>query len=216
MTDELAEDAAALDQFTTKAFSEEMAFVLENAIIGGSGIGKPRGILSSPALITVGAEAGQATASILYENVSKMWGRCWAPWRKNAVWLINQDAEPQLLGMRVHNAAATDYVGGPIYIAEGTAETAPYPALFGRPVIPVEHCSTVGSVGDIILGDFSRYVLATKAPSSDVSIHLNFIQDEMAFRFVMRVDGQPIDATPITPLNGTNTTSPFVALATRP
>jgi HK97 family phage major capsid protein len=173
------------------------------------------GILNSPALITVGEEAGQSAASILYENVQKMWGRCWAPSRKNSVWLINQDAEPQLLGMRVHNAAATDFVGGPIYIAEGTAETAPYPALFGRPVIPVEHCSTVGTVGDIILADFTRYILATRAPSNVVSLHVNFVEDEALFRFVMRVDGQAIDATPITPLNGTDTKSPFVVLGTR-
>jgi Phage capsid family len=91
-----------------------------------------------------------------------------------------------------------------------------YPALFGRPVIPAEHSSTIGTVGDIILGDFSRYVLATKAPKGDLSIHVNFLNDENLFRFVMRVDGQTIDAAPVTPLNGTNTTSPFVVLASRP
>jgi hypothetical protein len=44
------------------------------------------------------------------------------------------------------------------------------------------------------------------------SIHVQFVTDETAFRFVYRMDGQPIWDTPVTPFQGSDTVSPFVAL----
>jgi hypothetical protein len=62
----------------------------------------------------------------------------------------------------------------------------------------------------------SDYLWIDKAGiKKDTSIHVRFNYDEQVFRFVVRVDGQPILNSPITPANGTNTLSPFVALATR-
>jgi HK97 family phage major capsid protein len=117
---------------------------------------------------------------------------------------------------KIQNAAGTDYVGGgPVYLAEGTAETAPYPALLGRPVIPVEQCSTLGTVGDIILADLSQYMLADRGMRVSSSIHVEFASDQVCFRFVQRIAGQPTWKTPVTPKNGTDSLSPFVALATR-
>jgi len=87
----------------------------------------------------------------------------------------------------------------------------------GRPVIPVEYCATLGTPGDFILADFSQYVLGEKGGIQTASsIHVRFINDEMTYRFVMRVDGQSLWKKPLTPKNGTNTYSPFVVLATRP
>ena len=50
------------------------------------------------------------------------------------------------------------------------------------------------------------YIIAEKGGVQwDVRIHYRFIYDESVFRFVMRVDGQPILASPITPFKGTAT-----------
>jgi HK97 family phage major capsid protein len=60
------------------------------------------------------------------------------------------------------------------------------------------------------------YVLAEKGGiSSDMSIHVRFEYDESVFRFVLRVDGQPVRASALTPYKGTATLSNFVALAAR-
>ena len=95
----------------------------------------------------------------------------------------------------------------------------PFMTLFGRPIIPCEHCATLGTVGDIILADFTNgYVLAEKGGiQSDMSIHVQFIYDQSVFRFVFRVDGSPMLAAPVTPFKGGSsyTQSHFVALATR-
>jgi len=45
------------------------------------GAGTPLGILNSTALITVAKETGQGSATVISENVNKMWKRLPAPSR---------------------------------------------------------------------------------------------------------------------------------------
>jgi HK97 family phage major capsid protein len=77
----------------------------------------------------------------------------------------------------------------------------------------------LGDKGDIILADLAGgYILAEKGGiSSDMSIHVKFIYDESVFRFVLRVDGQPVRASSVTPFKGgaTSTLSHFVTLNER-
>jgi len=212
-TDELLEDTAALGSFIGEAFAEEFAFKIDDALINGTGVGQPLGIMTSPCLVTVPKEAGQPAATLLYQNIVKMWSRMWAKSRTNAVWFINQDIEPQLHTMSLPVGVA----GAPVYLPAGGASVAPYATLYGRPVMPVEQCQTLGTTGDIILADYSQYLMIDKGANikQDVSIHVKFVYDETAFRFVYRCDGQPLWNSALTPKNGTTTVSPFVVLATR-
>jgi HK97 family phage major capsid protein len=62
------------------------------------------------------------------------------------------------------------------------------------------------------------YILAEKGGiQADMSIHVQFLYDESVFRFVLRVDGQPVRASALTPYKGGSsyTQSHFIALATR-
>ena len=106
-----------------------------------------------------------------------------------------------------------------IYMPPGGLSQSAYGTLLGRPVIPIEQCASVGTIGDIILGDYNNgYLLAEKGGiKSDMSIHVRFVYDESVFRFVLRVDGQPLRASAMTPYKGgaNYTQSHFVALATR-
>jgi HK97 family phage major capsid protein len=106
--------------------------------------------------------------------------------------------------------------GIPVYMPANGLSGAPYATLYGRPVIPFESCSTMGTIGDIAFCDFSQYLFGQKSAGPEVasSIHVNFIYDETCFRFVMRTDGQPWWNSVLTPENGVNTLSPFVVLAT--
>lgn len=211
-TDELLADAAALESVAMAAFSEEFGFKLDDGIIRGTGAGQPLGVLNAPSLVTVSKETGQAAASIVFDNLVKMWARCWGPSRTNAIWAYNQDIEPQLfsLGLIVGTG------GSPVYMPPGGLSASPYGTLFGRPMIPIEQASTLGTVGDIILMDPSQYVMGDKGGmQSASSVHVRFIYDESVFRFTLRTDGQPLWASAMTPAQGSNTLSPFVALATR-
>lgn len=211
-TDELLSDASALEAVIMQGFSEEFGFKVDDAIINGSGAGVPQGILNSKALVTVPKEQGQAAGTINVQNVVNMWSRCWGRSRQNAAWYINQDIEPQLFTMSL----AVGTGGVPVYMPASGVSGSPYSTLFGRPVIPLEQCETLGTLGDIILADFSQYLLIDKGGiNAASSIHVRFLYDENVFRFIYRVDGQPVWNSPLQPFKGSSTLSPFVALANR-
>ena len=104
-----------------------------------------------------------------------------------------------------------------VYLPARGISIEPYASLFGRPIIPIEQASTIGDVGDVILADMSQYMLFERAGGAkfDQSMHVRFLYDEMTFRVTWRVNGQPSWKSPLTPANGTNTLSPFVALQAR-
>jgi HK97 family phage major capsid protein len=212
VTDELLADQSVLTSIAGRAFSEEVMFMTEDGIFEGDGAGKPLGVLNAPCLITVPAETGQATKTIVYENVLKMWSRCWARSRQNAVWTINQDNEPQLFAM----SQVIGTAGVPVYLPANGISGLPYGTLFGRPVLTLEYNQTLGTTGDIVLADYSQYVVADKGGvQAASSMHVAFLTDEMVFRITYRVDGEPIWNAALTPFHGANTLSPFVALAGR-
>ncbi len=206
-TDELLQDAAALEAVIRQAFAEEFGFKIDDAILSGSGEGEPLGILNSGAIVTVAKEASQ-TDTITVENLIKMWNRLWSRSRANAVWYINQELEPYLYTLKIGDK--------PVYIPAGGLSEKPYGTLFGRPVVPIEQCSAAGEVGDIILADIGQYLLIDKGGvKSASSVHVRFLYDENVFRFIYRVDGKPIWTKPLTPYKGSATVSPFVTLAKR-
>jgi len=212
VTDELLQDAVALESTINEMFPQEFAFKIDDALINGTGAGMPLGIMAAGCKVEVSKEAGQLADTILYENIVNMYARLWAKSRPNAVWFINQDIEPQLNTMSL-----TVGVGGaPVYLPASGAAGMPYSTLMGRPVIPIEQCKTLGTSGDIILADFSQYKMIDKSSlQQNVSIHVKFVEDETTFRFVYRCDGQPMWKNALTPANGSNTLSPFVVLEDR-
>ena len=206
-TDELLQDAAALEAVIRQAFAEEFGFKIDDAILDGSGEGEPLGILNSGAIVKVEKEKDQ-TDTITVENLIKMWNRLWARSRGNAVWYINQELEPYLYTLKLGDK--------PVYIPAGGLSEKPYGTLFGRPVIPLEQCNAAGEVGDIILADIGQYLLIDKGGiKSASSIHVRFLYDENVFRFIYRVDGKPIWNKPLSPYKGSASVSPFVTLAKR-
>jgi HK97 family phage major capsid protein len=210
MTDELIADAAALGGELQRAFADELIFQVENKVYRGNGANAPQGFLNAPCLVSVTKETGQAAATIVNNNLVKMWARMPARSKRNAVWFVNVDCGPQLhvlsesLGT---GGIAARFVG---YGPDGTM------TIFGRPVIEVEYAESIGTVGDIALCDMSRYRLIRKGGVEQASsMHVYFAQGEQAFRAFYRVDGQAVPRAALTPFKGSNTLSPFVVLATR-
>lgn len=212
LTDELLEDIPALNAYCTEGATEELTFKLEDAIINGTGAGQPLGIIGAPCTVSVAKQGGQVADTLVTENIQKMWARMWGPSRINAIWLINQDIEPSLNTMTL----AVGTGGVPVYMPAGGLSQQPYGTLMGRPVVPCEYCATLGDTGDILLVDLSQYLIIDKGgPTAASSIHVKFVYDETAFRWVYRVDGQPLWKSALTPYKGSNTLSPFVKLDAR-
>lgn len=213
VTEELLADAPALSTYLRRKTPEKFDFKINDAILNGTGAGQPLGVLQSGALITVNAESGQAADTVRFENIVNMYSRLYSGSRSTAVWLINQDVEPQLLTMQFPGTGTAV----PAYLPPGGLSAQPYGTLLGRPVIATEAAQTLGDAGDITLVDLRQYMTAMKTGGirQDVSMHLWFDYDVTAFRFVMRVAGQPWWTSAISPKNGSNTRSFAVNLAAR-
>jgi len=212
VTDELLADTSLLTKIANTAFTEELIFMVEDAIIEGDGVGKPLGILKAPATVVVAKQNGQASGSLVKENIDAMYSVLWSRSRENAVWLINQLLWPQLL--QLSQVVGTG--GAPVFLPAGTMSGKPYATLYGIPVVEVEYCSAPGTPGDIILTDLTQYALADKSGiQAASSMHVRFLYDEMTFRFTYRVDGKPFWSKPLTPFKGSQNLSAFVVLAQR-
>lgn len=213
MTDELLEDVPSLTRYLPGKVAEKFTSKLNDALISGDGVGKLQGLMSSPSKVAVAKEVGQTADTINFTNIIKMWSRLYARLRGGAVWLVNQDCEPQLLSLVVPGTQPSY----PAYLPPGGLSASPYATLLGRPVIPVEAAATVGDEGDIILTNLQSYLTVQKVGGirQDVSIHLYFDQSVTAFRFVMRCGGQSWWNAAASRLKGSNTLTNIVTLAER-
>lgn len=215
-TDELVDDVTgiSLQAELTELSSKELRFLIGDALINGNGIVKPTGLLQAGSLIAV---ARTTATRVKGADIFNMWNRLHVSARANAIWLINQDVEPQLdqMFIAIQNVAGTENVGGfPLYMPPGGIADAAYGRLKGRPVIAVEWTAALGTVGDIILVDFGQYRTVTKGGiNSAMSIHLRFDYGESVFRFTFRADGQSMWPAALTPYKGTSTHSHIIALA---
>jgi len=213
ISNELLRDSAiALEPLIGGLFSEAIAYFEDDAFINGIGGGQPLGILNADALVSVAKETGQSAATLTVENVVKMYSRMYPRSIGTSVWVMHPDVQPQLFTMSLSVGTG----GAPMYFPAGGMGGSPVPTLMGRPVILSEKAQSLGTAGDIYLLDLSYYLIGDRQTLEVASSpHVRFNTDETDFRFIQRVDGRPWIDSALTPRNGSNTLSPFVALAAR-
>jgi HK97 family phage major capsid protein len=198
-----------MGQEVRQLFTEEFSFKGQDLAIRGTGTGEALGVLNAGCLVTVAKESGQKAKTINTTNLSKMWMR-FTGRRQNAVWLINRDVGSELDALSITAGTAALEPRFVAYDSQGILR------IKGAPVVEIEQCETVGTVGDIILADWSQYICADKGDILEaMSIHVDFIYDQELYRFISYFDGQPRWSSALTPYKGSNTVSPFVVLATR-
>ncbi len=208
-TDELLSDANAAGTLLADRAGDAIRYAVEDAVLHGTGAGQPLGIVNAGCLVTVAKEGSQAADTIQAENILKMYSRMMHRPNGNAVWIVNADCLPQLFTMSLNN--------NPLYLPSMQVADAPYGTLFGRPLIISQHANTLGDLGDIFFADLSQYVTVVKAGGveSARSMHLWFDQGVEAFRFSMRIAGQPWMGAAVDSDNSADDVSPFVTLAER-
>lgn len=212
VSDELLDDAPALEAWLIRKFSQTIAFVEDYDFLNGSGVNQALGVLNSgnPALITVPAVGGQGASTIIAENIIAMWARLWPDGQNSAIWVANIDTFPQLASMAIAVGAG----GVPVWLPANQIAGKPYRELMGCPLILTEKVPTLGTAGDIALIDFSQYLVGEKGGLQVASsIHFRFDYDQQSFRFVLRYDGQPSWTSALTPRVGAATLSPYVVLS---
>lgn len=218
VSDELLEDAPAVEGYIRRKAPEKINWKVSRAILTGTGVGQPLGILNSGSKIASAAGSGPAD-TVQFAHIAQMYGRMYAPYRSNAVWLVHPEVEASFMTMFFSTipVASVPATPIPVYLPANSVNGSPFGTLLGRPVIPTQACNPIGDEGDIIFADLSQYLslIRTGAVQTDVSIHVYFVQDLTAFRFVLRVGGMPWWNTPISPRSGSFTQSAFITLAAR-
>jgi HK97 family phage major capsid protein len=202
-SNELIADGLSWDQMIGNAIVKSLGWGLDYAFLNGDGAGKPKGVLSDPALVVVSKESSQAGSTILYANVAKMFARLHPACLGNSVWIANSTTLPQLLQMQlvVSNRSNTENVGGsavPVVSQVNGKFT-----MLGRPVIFTEKLPALTNQGDILLTDLSQYAVGLrKEVSLERSIYAGWQTDESGYRAIVRVDGQGTWKSAFTPKNG--------------
>jgi HK97 family phage major capsid protein len=201
-TDELLDDTVALGAWLNKTAPDELRFQVEAALINGNGVGKPLGILQSPALLTLARIDANEIDAV---DVTQMWAHRYAG-ANDYVWFVSSTIFPQLANMTIGQS--------PMFFPAGGLSGLPYATLLGKPVLETEYNPSLGIQGDILLASPSQYEMIAKGGvQSASSIHVKFVTDETAFRFIYRVDGQPSwNAKVASYYASSDYVSPFVAL----
>lgn len=185
VSDETLEDSDLFDAWARTAVPERISAKLQTAMIRGTGTGQLLGILNSGCAIDVArAGAGQVAAV----DFAAMWKRLYGAGRDNAVWLANADVDvPTTPGLPL--------------------------LMHGAPVRALEACSAIGTRGDLILGDLAQFLMFMKGLRIDASIHVFFDAHATAYRFLLRVAGNPTWSKAYAGENSAVTRSPFVVLS---
>jgi HK97 family phage major capsid protein len=198
----LADEAVGLVAFLNgpMGFAGAIRWEEEYTFLQGTGAGQPLGVLNAGATITQPrAAAGQINIADIFNMISVHHG-------DNPVWHISRGAMPQLLNL---NGPAAN----PSYFWVPNGRDGAPGTLMGFPIEWTEKLPALGTAGDILLADWSYYLIGDRqATTIDSSMHFRFRNDLTAWRAVHRVDGQPWLSAPLTLADGTTQISPFVIL----
>lgn len=208
----LQDNAVALDTLLTTLFKEGMAWFYDYYILRGDGSDQPLGVLNAPGSYTQSRNAGNTFAFIDVANM--MSHLLMTSWTK-ACWIMHPSLIPQLFQL----ADSTN--GRLIWMSQvgtkgegGLAQKMPL-TLVGLPIYFTEKLPKLGSTGDVMLVDMSKYILGDRmAIQIETSPHVLFLNNQMVWRIIARWDGQPWVDQPITLADGSGTyqVSPFVVL----
>ena len=214
VTERQLRNAPATSVILENAFGSEMAFTKDDEIWRGNGVGQCLGFATqsyegASLLVSVTKKAAQTAATFVIENATSMISRLYAQPGDKVAWFINRDVVGQLPLMTIGQQ--------PVFLPNNNAAGSPYyGTLFGYPVVIVEQAETLGTAGDVVLANCSKYVTISQgALRSAQSMHVRFIYDEMTFKWSLDFNGHSMMRKPITPYKGSATQSPFVTVETR-
>jgi HK97 family phage major capsid protein len=208
-SNELAQDIPGGENQVIQICGKGLSWYRDKAFLKGTGAGEPLGILNAGCLIEVDKETGQAADTVTYGNLTKMMAGMFAGSFANSVWVCHQTTIPQLLTLSLAIGTGGDAI--PV-MKESNGQF----SILTRPVLFTEKTEPLGNKGDIMLVDFSQYVVGLRQGMRfDLSIHAHFQTDELLARLIERHDGQPLWGEALTLADGSARVSPFVALGAR-
>jgi HK97 family phage major capsid protein len=208
----LLQDAAfGLEKFLMVLFGRAVGWYEEYAFLQGNGVGKPLGIINAPATIKTGGASGNTgrdTAGHFYfDDLAAMLARFLPASYNRGVWYVSPTVVQDMLQLK-------DGSGRALFISiDQGATKPPVWKLLNLPVIITEKLPALGTTGDVCLVDPALYIIGDRMSLEiAASEHVNFLANQMTWRFVQRVDGQPWMDKAVTLQDATSKVSPFVIL----
>lgn len=212
VTEELLADTnIALPAYQAQKNEQAFAYSIASGILtsGNTAFG---GILASgtataPGVVTAAITGGTATGVVSYKDLLQVYASFYGD-RKTAMWVCGPDTFSSLMN-------ASDGSGRNVFlpVLTGGLKDEPYYTILGIPVVISHVLPALGSLGDIMLIDMSRYVVALKGGVETASTpFLHFDAQTMTFRTTLRIVGQPERVAPITTAGGLSV-SPYVVLS---
>lgn len=191
-----------MNALVSKMLKEAEIYENDALFINGTGTSQPYGILKHPARKEV---ARNTASAVKYYDITKMMGTMVPYSMPYAVWVASYSLYEQLANM-------VD-VGNNLILNQGDITKQLPMTLLGRPILWSEECSVLGTVGDLILADFSYYIIKEgTGPFLATSKDFQFTSQLTTILYEWAVDGKPWLNAPIVLKDGTTTVSPFVVL----
>ena len=180
----LADSVFDLEAYISKEFARRIGSREEESFFNGDGKGKPLGILAAAGGAEVGVTAASATA-ITADEVIDLFYSLKAPYRKNAVWLLNDATVKQIRKLKYSTG---QYLWQPSLVA-GTPDT-----ILGRPVKTSAFMPTAAAgAKTIAFGDFKYYWIADRQGRTFKKLSELFAATgQVGFMGTQRVDGKLI------------------------
>lgn len=203
----LADNQIGLQQVLTELIGDTIAYYVDYAILNGTGDGQPLGIQKSA--VALGVTRTAAGDGALLTDVGNMAGKLLPESDNKSCWMLAPSTKGTLFTM---NDASGRVVYLPIMpnTSGGPATTALPLMLDGKPVIVSQLPASNGTAGDLWLIDPEQYAFGLRQEIEiGVSEHVNFLSNQLTWRFIFRGDGQPRLNAAVTLQNG-DQVSPFV------
>ena len=180
----LADSVFDLEAYISKEFARRIGAREEESFFNGDGKGKPLGILAATGGAEVGVTAASATA-ITADEVIDLFYSLKTPYRKNAVWLLNDATVKQIRKLK---DSTGQYLWQPSLVA-GTPDT-----ILGRPVKTSAFMPTAAAgAKTIAFGDFKYYWIADRQGRTFKKLSELFAATgQVGFMGTQRVDGKLI------------------------
>lgn len=153
VSDELLHDSVFdVPSYIAREFARRIGAAEEEAFFVGDGVGKPTGLLAASGA-EVGTTAASATA-ITFDEVMDLYYSLRAPYRKNAVFIMNDSTVKALRKLKNGNG---DYIWQPS-VKAGTPDT-----ILNRPVYTSSYVPVLAAgAKPIAFGDMGYYWIADR------------------------------------------------------
>ena len=184
ISEELLNDSVFdLPSYITKEFARRIGAKEEEAFLIGDGVGKPTGVFAA----TGGAMDGGTTsgANISFDDMLELFYSIKSPYRKKAVWLLNEQTLKNLRKIKDSNG---QYIWQPS-ISAGIPDT-----ILNRPYVTSVYAPTPEAGNKVVaFGDFSYYWIADRQGRSMKRLNELFAMNgQVGFLASQRVDGKLI------------------------